>query len=75
MESNNQRPPTAAAWIKKTKKGDDYISVKLKDGTWLNLFKNNRKNSEKSPDYTEIAKKEENNNNDSGFSFNSDIPF
>ena len=30
---NNQRPPTVAAWIKKTKRGDDYLSIKLKDGT------------------------------------------
>lgn len=75
--SNELRPPKVAAWVKKTKRGDDYLSIKLKDGTYVNLFKNRYKDTDRKPDFVEITKKDEQSsqNNESDFTFNSDIPF
>lgn len=44
-----------AGWIKETKNGHKYISIKLKAaldaGEYLSLWKNKEKRGEKSPDY------------------------
>lgn len=44
-----------AGWIKTTKKGTRYISIKLKanldSGEFLSLWKNEEKRTDKSPDY------------------------
>ena len=81
MEVKKEFEPQCAGWIKKTKKGDDYLSIKTPEGKWFNLFKNNKKQSgDKKPDWTEIRKKEDHNsNNEFGFEPNfgksEDIPF
>ena len=55
-----QYPPTVVAWEKPTKNGGVYLSVKLKDGTWVNLFKNSfKKDGEKSPDWKELPPKKD----------------
>jgi len=54
----------AAAWIRNTKNGEPFLSIKanediiLKAGEYLNLWHNRRKNSPKHPDYQllEVAK-------------------
>lgn len=52
--------PTMAAWEKPTKNGGVYLSVKLIDGTWVNLFKNGyKKPGSKEPDWKELPKKDE----------------
>lgn len=54
----------AAIWIKKTKKGDTYFSMKaerdIKEGEYLAFFKNNKDGVEKRPDYVSATKPEEN---------------
>lgn len=68
--------PQAAAWVKKTSKGDDYLSVKLADGTWVNLFKNTyKKEGDKQPDWREGKKKDENQTPEPSFNQSEDIPF
>lgn len=56
-----QYAPEVAAWTKKDKNGNDYLSIKLVDGSWVNLFKNNYKKSEKAPDWVQIKPKTEQN--------------
>ena len=69
MEKKTYAPQTVA-WIKKTKIGDDYLSVRLKDGSWVNLFRNGKKSNEKQPDWYEIVKEEK---TPEGFVFNSSV--
>jgi len=72
----------AACWIKKDKKGNDYLSVKveMQDGTsfWVNLFKNNYKNKDNQPDY-KLPKKPDpvpaGQSNKSSFDPDEQIPF
>lgn len=48
----------AACWIKKTKAGNDYYSVKVeldeKTSIWVNLFYNKYKKDSKHPDFVTI---------------------
>lgn len=55
-----QYAPTVAAWEKPTRNGGTYLSVKLKDGSWVNLFKNDyKKEGSKEPDWKELPPKEQ----------------
>lgn len=54
-----QYAPEVAAWIKKDKNGNEFLSVKLKDGTWVNLFRNKFKQSDKAPDWKEAKPKDQ----------------
>lgn len=61
---NNEKKqfePEVAAWSKKDKNGKEYLSIKLKDNTWVNLFKNNYKKSDKAPDWVQAKPKTEQN--------------
>ena len=49
--------PEVAAWTKKDKNGKEYLSIKLVDGSWINLFKNNYKKSDKAPDWVQAKPK------------------
>jgi uncharacterized protein (DUF736 family) len=50
--------PTVAAWEKPTSNGGVYLSVKLRDGSWINLFKNGyKKEGSKEPDWKELPPK------------------
>lgn len=55
----NEKKKTAAMWKKKANNGNEYFSVKLADGSWVNLFWNKFKTSEKHPDYVELIQKTE----------------
>lgn len=71
--------PTNVAWEKMDKNNNVYLSVKLKDGTWINLFRN-YKRSAKSPHWVEAqAKTEQSESSDFGpepkFNNSEDIPF
>lgn len=47
----------AALWIKKLQNGESYLSVRLSDGKWLQLYKNkNKEQGDKKPDFVEIQK-------------------
>ncbi len=83
MDNNGTKTyaPECAIWEKKDKNGNTYLSVKLPDGTWRNLFKNKfKKDNQKAPDWKEIKTKEDQNNKqDFGpepkFNESEDIPF
>lgn len=53
-----QKENKGALWIKKTKAGNDYYSVKVEteDGKsfWLNLFYNKNKKTDKHPSFVTI---------------------
>lgn len=49
MEANYK--PTYAIWIKKTKNGDDYLSMKTPEGNWITFFQSRNKKTFKSPDW------------------------
>lgn len=52
-----QFAPEVAAWEKKDKNGNTYLSIKLTDGSWINLFRNTKKTSEKAPDWKQAKPK------------------
>lgn len=54
-----QYEPEMAAWIKKDKNGNEYLSVRSADGKWTNLFRNTKKTSEKAPDWKQAKPKTE----------------
>jgi hypothetical protein len=60
MQDKKHYAPTVCAWEKPTKNGGVYLSIKLKDGTWVNLFKNGyKKDGSKEPDWKELPPKKE----------------
>lgn len=58
----NKKEHKAACWIKKTKAGNDYYSVKVelddKTSVWVNLFYNKFKKDAKHPDFVTIQSTE-----------------
>lgn len=72
---NKQYEPSYAIWEKPTKNGGTYLSMKTPDGKWYTFFKNNKKYSDKSPDWYQAKDKDQPPNDGNEYKFNSDIPF
>jgi hypothetical protein len=53
MSETKTYEPSNVAWEKMDKNNNVYLSVKLKDGTWINLFRNNKR-SAKAPHWVEL---------------------
>lgn len=72
-----QYAPTVSAWEKPTSNGGTYLSVKLKDGTWVNLFKNSyKKAGSKEPDWKELPpKKDQDFGSEPSFDKDEKMPF
>lgn len=69
--------PSNVAWEKMDKNNNVYLSIKLKDGTWINLFRNSKR-SAKSPHWVEAQAKSESSENTSQeptFDNTDSIPF
>lgn len=64
--------PEAAIWEKKDKKGNTYLSLKQKDGTWITFFRNKNKKNDKMPDWREAPPPNKPSNGDS-YQFNSKV--
>lgn len=48
-----------AGWIKEGKSGGKYIAIKLGNGKWINLWKNDYKKADRHPDYRLTTNDEE----------------
>jgi hypothetical protein len=57
METKKEFAPSNVAWEKMDKNNNVYLSIKLKNGEWINLFRNTKR-SAKSPHWVEISKEE-----------------
>lgn len=50
----NSQIKKIALWIKKNKAGDNYFSIRLSDGSWINLFRNvDKLKGDKKPDFVQ----------------------
>jgi uncharacterized protein (DUF736 family) len=55
MEEQKFNVSIGGAWVKESKAGNKYLSIKFNDGSYGAMFKNEKKQSENSPDWRIIA--------------------